>query len=304
MDGGDKGQNFYQGDQKMRNISYDNITDTVIQAYNGTKDERTKEILTVLIKRLHEYVQEIGLTPQEWEAAMGMLARAAAITDEQRNEFILLSDLLGVSALVDLIDGQTDADGASVTTLMGPFFVPDTPDVGNGADLTGNNEGERIAVFGRILDVNGTPLAGAQIEIWQNGPNGLYTVQDPGQSEHNLRGTLHADDDGAYAFLTVKPISYQVPGDGVGGELVDAGGRHCWRPAHIHLMINSDGHKRHISQIFDLNDPYIDQDAVFGVRAPLAVPYDKEPSAEESERLSAFRSPFNVAHVDFILANE
>ena len=191
----------------MRNISYDNITETVINAYSGTKDPRTKEILTTLIQRLHDFVREVKLTPQEWEAAMGLLARAAAVTDNERNEFILLSDLLGVSALVDLVDGHDDA-GASVTTLMGPFYVPGTPELPNGADLTGDNPGERILVHGQIRSVDGAPLSGAKIEVWQNGPNGLYTVQDPNQPEHNLRGTLHADENGNYAFLTAKPISY------------------------------------------------------------------------------------------------
>ncbi len=285
----------------MRNITYDNITETVVQAYSGAEGARTGEILTLLIRRLHDFVREVNLTPQEWEAAMGILARAAAATDEDRNEFILLSDLLGVSALVDLMDGRQDQK-ASITTLMGPFYVPRTPVMRNGADLTGDNDGERIVVYGQIRDSDDTPLDGAQIEVWQNAPNGLYAVQDPGQPEHNLRGTLYADENGDYAFATTKPISYQVPEDGAGGELVRAGGRHCWRPAHIHIMVTAEGCKRHISQIFDVNDPYIDADAVFGVRAPLAVPYDRQPDEEELTRFADIQRPFNVASVDFVLA--
>jgi len=284
----------------MRNISYDNITDTVVNAYAGAKDDRTKEILGLLIRRLHDFVREVNLTPQEWESAMELLARAADATTEERNEFILLSDLLGVSALVDLIDGHDDKD-ASITTLMGPFYVPDTPQFPNGADLTGDNEGERILVHGQIRSVDGAPLGGAKIEVWQNSPNGLYTVQDPNQPEHNLRGTLHADEKGNYAFVTVKPIAYQVPDDAAGGELMRAGGRHCWRPAHIHVMVSADEHKRHVSQIFDSNDSYIDQDAVFGVRDALAVPYDQKPSAEEISSFSNIKGPYNTAHVDFVL---
>lgn len=285
----------------MRNITYDNITETVVQAYSGAEGARTGEILTLLIRRLHDFVREVNLTPQEWEAAMGILARAAAATDEDRNEFILLSDLLGVSALVDLMDGRQDQK-ASITTLMGPFYVPGTPVMRNGADLTGDNDGERIVVYGQIRDSDDTPLDGAQIEVWQNAPNGLYAVQDPDQPEHNLRGTLYADENGDYAFATTKPISYQVPEDGAGGELVRAGGRHCWRPAHIHIMVTAEGCKRHISQIFDVNDPYIDADAVFGVRTPLAVPYDRQPSEEERTRFADIQRPFNVANVDFVLA--
>ena len=286
----------------MRNISYDNITETVIRAYSGAENARTKEIVTLLIQRLHDFVREVELKPQEWEAAIGLLPRAAATTDDARNEFILLSDLLGVSGLVDLADGRHD-EGASMTTLMGPFYVPGTPELPNGADLTGDNAGDRIVVYGQVRKIDNTPISGAKIEVWQNGPNGLYAVQDPGQPEHNLRGTLCADENGNYMFATAKPISYQVPEDGVGGELVRAFGRHCWRPAHIHVMVTADGSKRHISQIFDINDPYIDEDSVFGVRSDLAVPYDQEPSDEELSRFPDIQQPFNITYVDFVLAD-
>jgi protocatechuate 3,4-dioxygenase beta subunit len=285
----------------MRNITYDNITPTVVQAYSGAEDARTGEILTLLIQRLHDFVREVKLTPGEWEAAMEILARAAATTNAERNEFILMSDLLGVSALVDLMEGHQDKK-ATITTLMGPFYVPGTPVMGNGADFSAGNDGERIVVYGQIRGTDDAPLGGAQIEIWQNAPNGLYAVQDPDQPQHNLRGTLHADENGNYAFATAKPISYQVPEDSAGGELVRAGGRHCWRPAHIHLMVTAEGWKRHISQIFDVNDPYIDSDSVFGVRAPLAVPYDQTPSEEELTRFADIERPFNVTKVDFVLA--
>jgi hydroxyquinol 1,2-dioxygenase len=286
----------------MRNITFDNITETVTKAYAGTQDDRTREIITLLIQRLHDFVREVKLTPQEWEAAMGFLLLAADASNEQRNEFILLSDLLGVSALVDLLDGKDDA-GASITTLMGPFYVPGQPDKEAGADLIKDNDGERILVQGQIRSANGGPLPGAVVEIWQNGPNGLYTVQDPNQPDDNLRCTLHADAEGRYSFSTVKPISYTVPDDGAGGELVRAAGRHCWRPAHIHLMISADGHKRHISQIFNEADPYIDEDAVFGVRSDLAVPFDREPSEAELQRFPNIKRPFNVVTMDFVLAH-
>ena len=285
----------------MRDISYDNITDIVVRAYQGADDPRLREILGLLVRRLHDFCREVRLTPAEWERAMGFLQRAAEATTPERNEFILLSDLLGVSALVDLMESRKDTD-ASITTLMGPFYVPGTPDLGNGANLIGDNDGERIAVYGQIRNTDGAPVPNATIEVWQNAPNGLYTVQDPNQSEHNLRGTLHADENGSYAFATVKPIAYQVPGDGAGGELVRAGGRHCWRPAHIHLMIRADGYKRHVSQIFNVDDPYIDEDSVFGVRAPLAVPYDREPSEGELQRFADVERPFNVVEADFVLA--
>lgn len=285
----------------MRNIDYDNITQTVVDAYSGTSDERLREILGLLIPRLHDFVRDIKLTPSEWEAAMGFLLRAAQASSEQRNEFILLSDLLGVSGLVDLLDGKDD-DGATITTLIGPFYVPGQPEKETGADLIKDNPGERVLVQGQIKSANGGPVPGATVEIWQNGPNGLYTVQDPDQPDDNLRCTLHADDEGRYSFSTVKPVSYTIPDDGAGGELVRAAGRHCWRPAHIHVMISADGHKRHISQIFNEDDPYIDEDSVFGVRADLAVPFDGAPTEAELERFPNIERPFNVVNMDFVLA--
>ena len=146
------------------------------------------------------------------------------------------------------------------------------------------------------------PRRWAQIEVWPNAPYGLYAVQDPAQPEHNLRATLHADGDGNYAFATRKPVSYEVPGDGLEGELVRAGGGHCWRPAHIHILINAEGYKRHISQNFDAADPYINEHSIFGMRAPLAVPYDQTPGKEVFARFAGIEHPFNIVSVDFVLA--
>ena len=285
----------------MRDINYDNITDAVVRAYSKTSDTRLREILAVLIPRLHDFVREVKLTPQEWEAAMDFLLLATKTTSEQRNEFILLSDLLGVSALVDLLDGKDD-EGASISTLMGPFYVPGQPELPNGADLIKDNPGDRVVVCGQVRSANGGPVKGATLEVWQNGPNGLYTVQDPGQPDDNLRCTLQADENGRYSFSTVKPISYTIPDDGAGGVLSKAAGRHCWRPAHIHLMIKAPGHKRHVSQIFNQADKYIDEDAVFGVRGPLAVDFDRTPTPEEQKQFPHVKAPFNVVTMDFVLA--
>ncbi len=285
----------------MRNITFDNITETVTKAYSGTPDARLGEILNMLIPRLHDFVRDIKLTPEEWEAAMEFLLRAAEASSAQRNEFILLSDLLGVSTLVDLQEGKDD-EGTSITTVMGPFYVPSQPDKEASTDLIKDNPGERIVVQGQVRSANGGPIAGAVLDIWQNGPNGLYTVQDPNQPDDNLRCMLHTDENGNYSFSTVKPVPYTVPVDGAGGELIGAAGRDCWRPAHIHFMVSADGHKRHISQVFNERDPYIDDDAVFGVRADLAVPFDRAPTAEELARFPGVAQPFNVVNMDFVLA--
>lgn len=288
----------------MRNITQENITETVVNAYSTTPDARLREILEKLIPRLHEFIKDIKLTPQEWEVTMEFLLRAAKISSEQRNEFILLSDLLGVSGLVDLVDNQND-EGASMTTLLGPFYVPGQPPLESGGDLIKDNSGDRIIVKGQIRSTNGKPLGGAKVEIWQNSPESrLYTVQDSNQTDDNLRCTLLADENGAYCFSTVKPVSYTVPDDGAGGELVKSSGRHCWRPAHIHMMITAEDHKRHVSQIFDESDPYIDDDSVFGVREALVVSFDTEPTEVEIDMHSDIKYPFSVVKMDFVLAGQ
>ena len=185
---------------------------------------------------------------------------------------------------------------------MGPFYAPDQPDLGNGTDMIKENDGERIVVQGQITSVNGGPLQGATVEVWQNAPNGLYTVQDPDQPEDNLRSILHTDDNGNYSFSTIKPAPYTVPDDGAGGELLRAAGRHSWRPAHNHGMISADGHKRHVSQNFNENAPYIDEDAVFGVRGDLVTNYDGEPAGEDLQRYTHIERPFNAVNMDFVLA--
>jgi protocatechuate 3,4-dioxygenase beta subunit len=285
----------------MRDITYDNITDVVLKAYSGTQDKRLRELIASLVKHLHAYVREVDLKPQEWEDSMNFLLRAAQASSPERNEFILLSDLLGVSALVDLQEAAKDP-AATITTVLGPFYLPGTPEVPYGASLIGDNEGNRILVRGKILNTKGEPVPNATIEIWQNANNGLYKVQDPEAPEHNLRGTTHTDEAGRYCFSTIAPIAYEVPDDAAGGELIHAAGRHCWRPAHVHMMITADGYKRHITQIFNEDDPYIDEDSVFGVRAPLVVSWKKTPSNEDVKAHPEIEQPFNVIDADFVLA--
>ncbi|MEQ9642261.1 MAG: dioxygenase [Alphaproteobacteria bacterium] len=285
----------------MRDITYDNITDVVLKAYSGTENKRVRELVGSLIKHMHDYVREVDLTPQEWEETMNFLLRAAKASSDERNEFILLSDLLGVSALVDLQEAAKDP-AATITTVLGPFYLPGTPEVPYGANLIGDNDGERILVRGQIKNTAGQPVPNARIEVWQNANNGLYKVQDPEAPEHNLRATLHCDDQGRYCFATIAPIAYEVPDDAAGGELIHAAGRHCWRPAHVHMMITADGYKRHITQVFNEDDPYIDGDAVFGVRAPLAISWQRKPSNEDVAQHPDIEQPFNVVEADFVLA--
>ena len=284
----------------MKDLTYQNITEAVVASISSTEDPRLKEILTVLVRRTHEFVKEVELSPAEWERAMGFLLRAADISGDKRNEFIILSDLLGVSSLVDLIQSGSATD-ASEQSLLGPFYVPGAPLIESGGDLIKDNEGERIVLSGRVVSTMDEPVRGALLDIWQNAANGLYSTEDPGQSDDNLRCRLRADSDGTYSFSTIKPIAYKVPGDGASGEYQRMTGRHGWRPAHIHARVSAEGFEPIVTEIFDAADAYIEEDAVFGVRSSLAVAFDREPTADELGRLGHVERPFHMVDFNFRL---
>ncbi len=284
----------------MKDLAYENITDAVIASVSKTKDPRLKEILTALIRSAHGFVKEVEPDPAEWERAMGFLLRAANMCDDKRNEFIILSDLLGVSSLVDLIKSGKAID-ASEQSLLGPFYVAGAPFLESGGDLMKHNEGKRIVVSGRVVSTTREPIQGALLDIWHNAANGLYSNEDPEQSDDNLRCRMHSDTNGYYSFSTIKPIAYKVPGDGASGEYQRATGRRGWRPAHIHARVSAEGFEPIVTEIFDSADEYIEEDAVFGVRRSLAVPFDREPSVDELDRLGHVERPFHMVDFDFRL---
>lgn len=282
----------------MRDLNEQNITDVVLKTIENTKDPRTREIMTALIRHLHDFVREVNLTTDEWIAAMGFLYRTGRISTPERQEFILLSDLLGVSSLVDILNNHRATDTVTDTSNLGPFYTPDSPMLENGGDLIGDNEGEPMVMSGRVVDQDGAPVAGALLDIWQTAANGLYSNADPDQSDHNLRGRMLTDGDGRYAFTTVKPVSYKVPEDGPGGEMLEAVGRHPWRPAHIHVIVRADGYRPLTTEIFVEDDRYIDEDAVFGVRGTLAVAFRRNDSAKAAAE-HRVKAPFYEVTYDF-----
>lgn len=284
----------------MKNLTLDNVTDAVLSSIEGTPDARLKELLTVFIRKAHEAVRETGLTHAEWLQLTEFLRRTGEATTAQRNEFILMSDVLGISSLVDLMNAADGPDG-TVSSLLGPFFTPDAPLLPAGGDLIGDNEGDRIVFQGRVLDSRGNPVSGAMLEFWQNAANGLYSNVDPDQDDNNLRCRMLSDGDGGYSLSTVRPIPYEVPEDGTGGEFVRATGRHCWRPAHLHVLVHAEGHKDLVTELFNAEDQYIEEDAVFGVRAALAVPFDRAPTDAERARFDQVAAPFSMVDFDFVL---
>ncbi len=247
------------------------ITEAVIARMQGCKDARLHSVMASLVRHLHDFVREIEPTEEEWWRAIDFLTRTGQTCDDKRQEFILLSDTLGVSMLVDAIVHRGES-GATESTVLGPFYVKDQPVLPLGASIVkGPMAGHELTVMGRILDIDGHAIAGARVEVWQTAPNGNYDVQDPHQPAGNMRGTFVTGADGRYRFTTRLPVSYPIPTDGPVGRLLDALGRHPYRPAHIHFMVAAEGHVRLVTHLFTAGDEYLDSDAVFGVKPSLIV---------------------------------
>ncbi len=248
------------------NAGPDRLTAEVLRAYAGTPDPRLRELLSALIRHLHAFAAETSLTPQEWLAGIEFLTAVGQKCDPQRQEFILLSDVLGVSSLVQTINA---ADGATEPTVLGPFYLPGAPRRELGEQIGRAEDGEPTLIRGRVTDAAGRPLTGATLDIWQGNSNGLYDIQDADQPDYNLRGIFTTDSDGRYWFRTIRPVSYPVPVDGPVGDVFRASGRHNWRAAHVHAIVSASGYLPVTTHIFDSRNEYLGSDAVFGVRDSL-----------------------------------
>ena len=257
----------------MRNIDLGNITQAAADSFAGVPDRRQRELLQALVRHLHGYAKATKLTHAEWRAALAFLHRVGDISTDSRSEFCLLSDVLGLSSLVDLLGS---APGATPGSVLGPFHTAGSPWKGNPADLTAGNAGEVVLMRGRVLGVDGQPVPQATLDFWQNADNGLYWQIDPTQPQDNLRCQLKVDEAGRFAIRTIRPRPYQIPTDGpVWHDLVGPAGRSAWRPAHVHLIVSAPGHRTLVTELFDAEDPYLDSDAVFGVREALVRRYQR-----------------------------
>ena len=254
----------------MRDLTPNTITNAFAEYARNAPSARTRDLLVGLAAHLHAFVRENKVTQDEWGAAIDALTRAMKFTDDKRNEYILFSDLLGVSSLVDMVNAATTGTPSSV---LGPFHIEGAPELANGGDLWNGQVGEPLVVSGRIVDAQGAPAAGTVLATWQNSGNGLYAQQDPNQSPTNYHARLTVAPDGTFAFSTVRPLSYTVPDDGPAGDMLRVLGRHAWRPAHLHMIIKAPGHQPLITEFFPEDDKYLDQDAVFGVRGGLVLPF-------------------------------
>ncbi len=264
----------------MRSVTKDNITDVFMGYLSKDTDPRMREIMGSLVKHLHDFARETNLTHDEWRAGIAFLEGCAAVETEDRHEFVLASDVLGLSSLVDMLHSSPDATSSSV---LGPFHVSGAPALPIGGDMKRDYGGPVLLAEGVIRDAEGNPIAGAELDIWQTAPNGLYASQDEEQDTYSFHGLMTTGDDGKYAFTTVKPVEYTVPSDGPVGDILRACGRHPWRPSHLHYIVKAPGYRSLVTEIFPDDDPYLDQDTVFGVRDDLVMTYVERPASEFPE---------------------
>lgn len=279
----------------------ENSAEVVIARNAGAEDARLRQVMDVLIRHLHEAVKEIEPTQEEWFKAIMFLTDTGHMCNEWRQEFILLSDVLGVSMLVDAINNRKPS-GASESTVLGPFHVEGAPELPLGSNICLDQKGEPMLVRGRILDTDGKPIAGAKIDVWQANDEGFYDVQQKGiQPDFNLRGVFRSNDEGEYWFRGVKPRFYPIPDDGPVGKLLASLGRHPYRPAHLHYIIAADGYETLTTHIFDPDDPYIASDAVFGVKQSLMAEFKPVDDPARIDK-AGFDGPFLEVEHDFVLA--
>ena len=282
------------------NLADENLTRAVLETFKNSTSERFHEIMQSLVTHLHNFIRDVNLTEDEWFKGIDYLTRTGHITDEKRQEFVLLSDVLGVSMLVIDINNKQFSD-ATASTVFGPFYFEGSPPFSNGDDIANGASGEPCFMKGRVLSTTGEPLPGAHIEIWQADDHGFYDVQSKDSSQVYGRGHLSSDNEGYYYFWSVRPEAYPIPEDGPVGELLHAANRSPMRPAHVHFMITLPGYKTLITHVFKEHDQYLNSDAVFGVRSSLITNFAlHEPGiAPDGKQMD---TPFYTMNYDFHLA--
>lgn len=264
---------------------------TVNGRMGAATDPRLAQVMASLVRHLHAFVKDVQLTQEEWEYAIDFLTRTGQICSQERQEFILLSDVLGVSMLVDAINNRRP-DGATENTVFGPFHVAGAPIRAMGDNISLDGKGESCLFEGRVLDLNGNPIEGAIVDVWSDNADGFYDVQQPGiQPKWNNRGRFVTGSDGKYSFRGIRPVSYPIPDDGPVGQMLGHLGRHPYRPAHMHYLVTAPGYQRLVTHTFVGGDQYLTSDAVFGVKNTLIAPYER---VEDGD--TVWCSPF-----DFIL---
>jgi protocatechuate 3,4-dioxygenase beta subunit len=256
----------------------DKLLEQVLATFEGASSDRLREITEAAIRHMHAFVREVNLTQEEWMTAIQFLTAVGQKCDDVRQEFILLSDVTGTSSLVEMINYE-GAAGSTEATVLGPFYQSGSPKRKNGDSLIETDHGgTRFYVSGTVRTIDGTPIPGAEVDVWQTSSNALYPQQDPEQDPNNLRGLFMTDENGQYNFHSVRPVDYPVPTDGPVGAFLTASGRHPMRAAHTHFIVRAPGHIPVTTHLFDSESQYLDSDAVFGVRDSLILEFEDDGS--------------------------
>jgi len=287
---------------KVRPTTEDDITAEVLRRFDGTEDPRLKQIMQSLVKHIHAFLKDVQLQESEWWKGIEFLTKTGQMCDDRRQEFILLSDTLGISMVTDLISNRKPA-GATESTVFGPFHRAGAPEREYGDSIVGPDRNGTITYMsGRVMDLHGRPIVGAELDVWQAAADGLYDVQDPSLQQMNMRGKFKTDQDGRYLVVTTRPVAYQIPSDGPVGQMLQATNRHPWRPAHVHFVVSAPGYSPVTTHVFDSIDKYLEGDAVFGVKNSLIAEFTEHKTNDEAARKFGAEPPFCTCEFDFVLA--
>jgi hydroxyquinol 1,2-dioxygenase len=279
----------------MQDLTVETVTDDVLAQMATTTDPRLRQVMASLVRHLHDFARDVKLTPDEWLTAIGFLTRVGQTCTPARQEFILLSDVLGLSALVNLLHDREAAELGTTSSLLGPFYRQDAPEVPLGGSIAVNGKGPELLLWGRVTDTEGHPVPGALVQLWQTNAEGWYDLQVEGGAATDMRGNVRCDAEGRFNVRTVKPLGYSIPMDGPVGALVHQQRRHGCRPAHIHFLIGAPGYRELVTALYFGDDPHIDSDTVFGVSGPLVVSTVADDPAAPVRGIPSVRYDFQLA---------
>jgi len=281
----------------MRVIDENTITDATVEQMSSTANPRLKEIMAALVQNLHDFAREVDLTPEEWLQGISFLTAVGQKCTEHRQEFILLSDTLGLSTLVNALNDRRAAEVGTKSSVLGPFYREDSPPMELGKSIANKDypNGQEVCLYGQVIDAAGKPIANASVEIWQPDDNGDYDLQKADASVMDLRGTFRTDSEGRYYLRTIVPTGYMIPMDGPVGDMIREQRRHGYRPAHIHFAIGGPGYREVATALYIYGDDHLESDTVFGVTESLVVRVNPKDPASPIPNLPTIRFDFQLA---------